>query len=312
MIAETDPGAATSISYDLQAMPKGRVGQILKNSTLSVSRFSFSNFRDQCSLLGVVLFLLLSCRLDAFAVGIPTNILLERAGKRAAQLAEQFSEFTCAEAVTQMRLDQNGKVSWKRKSLFDSLVTMQLSGDELSVEESRLPQGTASKEKETAKSLLVTNGFSTMLLILHPHFQNSYEFSALSEEIVDGRHLQQILFEHIRGARSPSVLQLRGREYPLEWRGTLWIDQDSGSVVKVRVELKSSMEDIGLKRLSSEVQYLPVKFQEWNEPQWLPSVATIEAETPHQHWRNVHQFSQYRLFSVNTTVKTEEVQAETQ
>jgi hypothetical protein len=112
-------------------------------------------------------------------------------------------------------------------------------------------------------------------------------------------------FRQIRNARAPSCLRLRGRDYPLEWNGSAWIDQRSGAIVKVKAALSSSMEDLGLKSLEADVLYAPVKFGDSAEERWLPSMATIEASTPLQHWRNVHQFTGYKLFSVDTSTRTE-------
>ena len=35
---------------------------------------------------------------------------------------------------------------------------------------------------------------------------------------------------------------------------------------------------------------------------WLPQSAVVEARTQRQHWRNLHQFSDYRRFSVSSEV----------
>ena len=33
---------------------------------------------------------------------------------------------------------------------------------------------------------------------------------------------------------------------------------------------------------------------------WFPTQARVEVETPRQHWRNLHQFTAYKKFSVTT------------
>ena len=60
------------------------------------------------------------------------------------------------------------------------------------------------------------------------------------------------------------------------------------------------MQDVGLNTLRSEVEYAPVPFRGMKETYWFPSQATVEVETLRQHWRNTHQFSGYRRFSVDT------------
>jgi hypothetical protein len=180
---------------------------------------------------------------------------------------------------------------------------LQLAGDDLTVDESRVPQGQPKKASD--RPLLSTSGFSTLVLIFHPFFQSSYKFTPAALEDINGHKLQEIRFEHTQGRRTPSVLQLRGRDYPLEWQGSAWIDPQTGYVSRIHAGLKTSMPDVGLRELWSDVRYVPVQFQSGKETAWLPEVAVIEAGTEHQRWRNVHQFSRYRRFSVTTDTKTE-------
>lgn len=235
-------------------------------------------------------------------VGAPLPALLARAGQQVARFWDQFSALTCIESIDQEKLSDDGKVVIKKQNTYDYLVLLQLSGDDMIVDESRVLQGKGAKQSDRA--LLATSGFSTLLLIFHPRFQNSYTFS---DENADAENpaLRRVSFEHVHGRRSPSVLQLRSRDYPIEWRGTAWIDGTTGNIARIQVDLKAPMEDVGLRRLASEVRYSPVAFAEGQLSAWMPAVARIDAETTHQHWRNVHQFRGYKQFSVTTDSRTE-------
>lgn len=255
-----------------------------------------------------IVFLFLSLQLEVSASEIDLEALLEKTGKRVEQLLERFSEVTCTEVVSQMKLGTNGKVYSQKKTIFDTLIILDTAENDLSIEESRLEQGKSAKSKSGEKSLLVTNGFSVFLLVFHPYFRNSFEFESGDSSEFEGQKLEVVRFQQIRGKRSPSVLQLRGRDYPLEWEGNALVDSRTGYIARVTAKLKATMEDVGLKSLSSDVIYQPVTFIGAGETQWLPSIAMIEAESIQQHWKNTHQFSNYRLFSVTTTSKTEDPQ----
>ncbi len=157
-------------------------------------------------------------------------------------------------------------------------------------------------------SLLVTNGFSLLTAIFHPLYQSRYEFEELPDDTAQGRRLLRIGFRQIAPDHSPAILTLREREYPLQWKGTAWVDPDSFSVVRIQAGLGSSMEDIGLLRLDADVTYSFVKFSGTAEF-WLPTQAVIEASTKRQHWRNTHLFTDYHRFDVETDVKTSAPQA---
>jgi hypothetical protein len=156
--------------------------------------------------------------------------------------------------------------------------------------------------RDPYKTLLVTNGFASMLLVMHQNYESSYVFEPAAEEITEGHTVAKIHFKPVPGASSPAAIQLLGRSYPLQLKGDVWIDEESGAVVKLISALASSMEDLGLRDLRSEIHYAFVQFHDPDESYWLPTSAVIDVETPKQHWRNVHRFTDYRRFRATIRV----------
>ncbi len=238
-------------------------------------------------------------RLPLRAETLPLDDLLARAAHHAEIFLAQFSDVKCNERVQQVKFGKGEKIETTEEALFDYLLMLDASGGDIRLEESRL--ATAEKSSGRKASLLVTNGFSTLLLIFHPAYQPSFVFDALEEDRLDGAPLLRVHFRHLPGTRSPAVLLVRGREFPLDLEGTAWLDARSGAVVRMKVGLASSLEDIGLRAFRSEVDYAPVNFTSEKNAYWLPRSAVIEVETPRQHWRNTHRFTDYKLFSVSAT-----------
>jgi len=229
--------------------------------------------------------------------------VLARTRAQVANFLKLFSEVRCFEEVSQIKLTKHGKVEHQEKSVYDYLVIAQESGSDLSLQESRLEQqGTA---KKTNVPMLVTNGFATLLLVFHPSYQDSFDFSPPEMEVANGQTLAKIRFRHRPNKPSTTELVLRGREYPLDLAGTAWIDPESGSIVRIEAELAQSMDDIGLRVLRTDVEYAPVTLRGVDATLRLPSMAKVEVETARQHWRNVHRFRGYQRFdvSVEETVK---------
>ena len=225
--------------------------------------------------------------------------LLERTREQAAHFLEQFSDVKCTELVTQEKLNQKGKVEARQESTFDYLAILTSAGGNLNLSESRLPvkQG---KKADKNVSLLVSNGFATLFLVFDPYYQGSFQFTAAGDEAVDGRQLARVDFRHIPGTRSPMAMVLRGREYPLDIAGTAWIDPASGVIAKIAAGLQNGLPDVGLQELQTVVEFAPVSFRDVAAASWFPVEATIEVETPKQHWRNTHRFTNYQRFSVST------------
>lgn len=224
--------------------------------------------------------------------------VLSLASKHVEDFVDQFSAVKCTERVSQSKLGNNGRVVFQTESVFDYLAMLQAADGELTVNESRLQQSQTTPRGNA--SLLVSNGFSTLLMIFHPYYRSSFQFELLPEMTVDGKLRKRIAFHHISGAPSPSVLLLRGREFPLDLKGEAWIDAESGAIVRITAALEAPLEDLGLRSFNSEVHYAPIGFTGMSGAFWLPLTATIEVQTPRQHWRNVHQFIDYQRFSVDT------------
>ena len=231
----------------------------------------------------------------------PVPVLLQRSGKLVEKFVEQISGVRCQEQILQTKLGKNGKAEYKEEAVYDSLVLVRVNGDDLTVEESRLAERRSSHSRELP--LLVTRGFSTFALVFHPFYQSSFEFTRLEDEMVGGQRRVRLQFQHVRGASSPAALELHGREYPLELSGVAWLDPESGGITRIRAGLPSSLEDLNLRAFQADVQYAPVRFSGIPDKYWLPAMATIDVESPRQHWRNVHHFGEYRRYTVNVEIE---------
>jgi len=226
--------------------------------------------------------------------------ILDRASSNASAFLDLISQVNCTERLTQEKIGDNGKTIERHESAFDYLVLLSNTGGELSLVESRVAPDSNKDSGHEKSPLLVSNGFSMLLLVFHPYYSSGFQFSLASQETDSGEALTQVHFQHIPGTRSPAALALRGREYPLEISGTAWIDPASGVIEKIAAQIGTEMEDVGLRSLHCEIQFSAVSFQSAPRAYWLPSRATVEVESRHQHWRNTHVFSAYKRFSVNT------------
>lgn len=227
------------------------------------------------------------------------DTLLSRTSNQTSTFLDQFSDVKCTEQVRQEKLGKDNKVELKEDSTFDYLVILTNNGGELNLSESRIPVRQAKKDRRNT-SMLLSNGFATLFLVFHPSYANAFRFTLEGEDVVQGRTMEKVKFDHIAGMKSPAALALRGREYPLELTGTAWIEPETGSIAKIEAGIAGTLQDVGLKALSSEIDFAPLKFSDSKVSYWFPTQARVEVETPRQHWRNLHQFTSYKKFSVNT------------
>jgi len=234
----------------------------------------------------------------------PAMDALVRARKLVEKYMEQASNVVCTENVTQAMVGKNGKASYREDSVFDYQMHASANSGSLKLVESRDTRKAAFRD--SARSLLITNGFTSMLLIIHPAYEASFTFELGGEESVDGITYVRVHFKPVPGASSPAAMQLRGKNYPIPLSGTIWIDLQTGAVAKLVASMDSSLRDLGLQGMRSEIHYATVNFHDPEESYWMPVSAVIDVETPRQHWRNIHRFAGYKRFKATIQVEQAE------
>jgi hypothetical protein len=221
---------------------------------------------------------------------------LARARKYVQEYFDKFSDLACKESVTQIVLNDSGHAIYRENSSFDYQLISSGDPGNFKFTETREPHNPAFRDP--ARTLLVTSGFSSLLLVVHPMYEASYTFEPAGNETISGVSYDMIRFVPVPGASSPATLRLRGKNFPLPLAGTLWIDPQAGTIVKLEAKVEG-LKDLGLAGLRSQVRYAPHTFHDPDESVWIPESAVIDVDTPRQHWRNQHKFSDYKRFNVN-------------
>jgi hypothetical protein len=213
---------------------------------------------------------------------------------------EQTSNVVCTETVSQTIVGKNNKPMYREESVFEYQMQSDRHSGTLRITESREPRKAAFRDPN--KTLLISNGFASILLILHENYESSYGFEPVGEEDIEGRLALKAHFKAVPGGASLAAVQLRDRNYPLQLKGDVWLDEDSGAVVRLVFSLDGNLEDLGVHDLRGEIHYSLVQFHLPEDTYWMPASAVIDVETPKQHWRNVHRFTDYRRFRATIQV----------
>jgi hypothetical protein len=240
---------------------------------------------------------MLSADLETTTSSMALNDILANTGKSVGAFFSQFESVTCVEKVTQEKIGKEGKAEYAQKSTFDYLVFLNLERDGLQVDESRLQQGKKGNVKNIP--LLITSGLPTLLLVFHPYYQESFRYQLEGNELANGGRLEKIQFQHVPGTKSTTALRLRGKDYPLDIQGIAWIDPETGVIRRITARLITPVSDLNVQALEMEVRYEAHKFSPGEGVYWLPSTATIGIQSERQIWRNTHQYSNYKRFTVN-------------
>jgi hypothetical protein len=219
---------------------------------------------------------------------------LLQARQNVGKFFEQAANVVCAESITQTIVGKNDKPAYREESKFDYQLEATAASGSLRLKESRDVRKQAFRD--ASRTLLLTKGFTSLLLIVHAQYEASYDFTPAGEENDGTVILAKYNFKAVPGASSPAALQLRGKNYPLPLTGTLWVNTSTGAITRLTAAVDSSLADLGLKSMHSDIHYALVQFHDPEEAYWMPVSATIDLETPLQHWRNVHRFTGYKRF----------------
>ena len=222
---------------------------------------------------------------------------LEKARARVQQFFEEFATLRYEEDISQQKIKGDSKVEYKQEIVYDSILRMRFDDGALRVDKQRLLE--KKPPHVESRPLLETYGFSGLAMILHPHYESSFSFTRLTDDTWQGVQLARYAFEQIPEKPAPALYQMVAADRPVILTGIAWIEAGTGAIHRISAEVGSNIADMGLKAIRAELVFGPIPLRDEKEPQWLPISATVDLETPRQHWRNVHRFTDYRKYRVD-------------
>ena len=115
---------------------------------------------------------------------------------------EQTSNVVCTENVAQTLVGKNNKPMYREESTFEYQMQSSSRSGSLRLAETR--EALKAAFRDPNRTLLITNGFASMLLVLHENYEASYIFEPASEELVDERAVLKLAFQaRARGPHRP-------------------------------------------------------------------------------------------------------------
>jgi hypothetical protein len=223
--------------------------------------------------------------------------VLAGASKRVGEFVTNLQQFTAIEHLEHAELDKRGHASKPQQRRFDYLVMIQqLRHGLLSVEEMR--DGGTALDKFPAN--LATTGLPALALIFHPGYIEDFDMRCEGFGTWRGQPAWQVRFAQRpdRTSRMRSY-RLRGRSFPIAFKGRAWIAADSFQVVRLETDLVQAIPEIPLAREHMEVEYKPVAFKNKQLQVWLPESAELYMDFRGHRYHRRHSFSDFLLFSVD-------------
>jgi hypothetical protein len=231
-------------------------------------------------------------------------LILDKAGKVTEDLLGSTPNLMSREEVTQQKLSAAGSVNDHRRGEFDYMILVHRQDANITLDEYRTgPDGSPLESQGLEEGYMLTRGFASTWLHFLPATQSAARFRYLGQQTNGGVRCYVVAFAQKPGlATIVGTAVHEGRSIRILYQGIAWIDQANFRIVRLRTDLLAPRPDIGLERLTTELHFGETRLPQTASPLWLPQEVVVTTEMNHQFLRNVHHYSGYRSFTVESKI----------
>ncbi|HEV2493205.1 MAG TPA: tetratricopeptide repeat protein [Terriglobia bacterium] len=231
--------------------------------------------------------------------------ILQHVGADVQAFFSQFPNTISVEQTHQEKLGRNGKVADSLDQKFHYLLLAHPEKWGLGLEEYRADEkGARTALTGLQGGFMLTAGFASASLLFHPAYQSGATFRYLGRQTIDGRETDVVAF-----AQKPDKAKIMGRFNTDEatvltlTQGLAWIDPANYQIVRMRTDLLKAASKVRLERQTTEIHFDQVRFKEIPSPLWLPREVVVTVQWKGKTFRNLHEYSNFKLFNVETQEK---------
>jgi hypothetical protein len=231
----------------------------------------------------------------------PLPQILKGTSNHTLDLIESMRRFSASEYIEQIDIDKNGR---RRNSSTETVnyvaEIQQNSSGYPSIQEYRSGAGATRKP-------VIDLGAAVFALIFHPSHVGNFDFRCEGLTDLQGLPVWQLHFvEGNDSNRSFSAIRTGGSINLTRFKGRAWITTDSYDVLRIETDLVSPVAQIDLLREHQVITYAQVEFPSRHTHLWLPDSTSLYIAYRGHRYERVHTFTEFQLFSVESTEAVEE------
>ncbi|HEY6293975.1 MAG TPA: tetratricopeptide repeat protein [Terriglobia bacterium] len=231
--------------------------------------------------------------------------ILEKAGENVKSFFSSFQNTVSIEQIREERLAKDGKIKDSLDQKFQYLLLTRPEKWGLGLEEYRTDfHGDRTAATGLDSGLMLTSGFASASLLFHPAYQSGATFRYLGRQTASGLKCYVVAF-----AQTPEKAQMverfntSGDSVLVLFQGLAWVDADTYRIIRLRTDLLKPQTAIRLQRQTTEITYDPVHFKQVASALWLPSEVAVTVQWAGKTYRNMHKYSDFKLFNAETLEK---------
>jgi hypothetical protein len=240
-----------------------------------------------------------------------TAAILRAVGQNVQAQVLNFADTASLERIEQQILRTGGTVAGSLDQKFQYLMLAERQKEGVNVQEYRTNlRGDRVEVSGLERGFMITSGFASADMIFHPIYQSDADFRCLGRQEMDGRPSFVIAF-----AQKPRIARIFERfnsgnaSVLILVQGLAWIDSETSRILRLRTDLLKPARELRLNSQTTEIDYGDVHFGGTAASFWLPRRVVVTIEWRGRTYRNVHEYSDFRLFNVQTDEKRRPTQA---
>lgn len=225
--------------------------------------------------------------------------ILQKTGENVREFFTGFQNTVSREQVREERLTKDGKVKNSQDLKFEYLLVSQPQQGRLELQEYRTDShGAPAAPTGLDSGFMLTSGFASASLLFHPAYQSGAKFRYLGRQTVNGKARYVVGFAELPD-RAEMIERFNSNDASIlvVFQGLAWIDADTYKIVRLRTDLLKPESKIRLERQTTEITYGPVQFKQLASAVWLPNQVAVTVEWAGKTFRNMHQYSDFKLFN---------------
>jgi hypothetical protein len=225
-------------------------------------------------------------------------------GERVAVFARDLTNVTGREKATQQILDAKGAVQKERDSLFSYIILSRREmGDDIFEEYRADAHGNRVSQVGLDEGYMITSNFAATCLHLDTENQKDATFRYLGEEMMVGQETFVVAFEQTPGARMSAKVTKDGVVRDVFIQGIVWIEKRNSQILRMHTSYLQPIPELGLSEQSTDIQFSEVRPAGMESTLWLPLQATVNSTLDGRQVRNLHRYSDWRVFRVSIEIK---------
>jgi VWFA-related protein len=218
--------------------------------------------------------------------------LLAATGEDLAGMFAKLVDIAATEQIHEMRFE-DGMDESSRRETDRYLVKLLPKGSPEPFNELRVDPGTGAPAPAPTAGLLVISHFEKLLSYLLPQYREESRFRYLGRTQGAGQDSWVVAFaQHAGSTRLYGHIGLgNGRSALLQ--GLVWIDVATHRIVRLRTDLLGRGDGLPFETLTTDIAFVPVKFESTGNVLWLPARVTVHARDAGGELHSVHRYSDY-------------------